>query len=166
MQTPNTAISPSGLYRVSDFVTWSWNYTSLQANPTAVDVIVSCSSASATWTLTSNMTFATSVNYVWDTKREANDANNPPLVAMYTLIVKDSAVDISRRPEPGYLNVATAYQFGLYTSLPYVPFNEWQCPGCSSASSIFNSQVVGLAVMMSFVTVASFTWFVSGLGLY
>ncbi|KAG6005487.1 hypothetical protein E4U21_007881 [Claviceps maximensis] len=168
MLTPNTFLQPSGLYRISDFVTWSWNYTSLLGTPTAVDVIVSCSMASETWTLTANMSFATSVNYVWDTKKQANDVQNPLGNAMYTLIVKDSAAVITQPPEAGYLGAYTGYTFGMYTGLPYTPYPGWTCPGsCSSAAgSIFYHQSVRMAIIMSVTTVLSFTWFVSGLGLH
>ncbi|KAK2594236.1 hypothetical protein QQS21_008078 [Conoideocrella luteorostrata] len=167
MQTPNTNLQPSGLYRMNDFITWSWNYTSLLGTPTAVDVIVSCSTASETWTLTANMSFETSVNYVWDTKKQANDAKAPLLNAMYVLIVKDSAAEITQRPEAGYLGAYTGYTFGMYTTQAYTAYPDWTCPGsCSAASSIFDHRAVGLAVMMSAVTVLSFTWFVSGLGLH
>lgn len=167
MQTPNTFLQPSGLYRISDYVTWSWNYTSLLGTPTAIDVIVSCSTASETYTLTANMSFATSVNYVWDTKKQANDVQNPLGNAMYTLIVKDSQAAITQAPEAGYLGAYTGYTFGMYTGLPYTPYPDWTCPGsCSAAMSIFNNQIVGMAVIMSITTVLSFTWFVSGLGLH
>ncbi|KAG5913147.1 hypothetical protein E4U53_004986 [Claviceps sorghi] len=168
MQSPNTYLQPSGLYRISDYVTWSWNYTSLLGTPTAVDVIVSCSMASETWTLTSNMSFATDVTYVWDTKKQANDAQNPLGNAMYTLIVKDSAARITQAPEAGYLGAYTGYTFGMYTGLPYTPYPGWTCPGsCSNAAgSIFDRQAAVLAIVMSVTTVLSFTWFVSGLGLH
>ncbi|QPH16848.1 hypothetical protein C2857_001579 [Epichloe festucae Fl1] len=166
MQTPNTFLQPSGLYKISDYVTWSWNYTSLLGTPTAIDVIVSCSKASETYTLTANMSFATEVNYVWDTKQQANDPQNPLGNAMYTLIVKDSQAQITQAPEAGYLGAYTGYTFGMYTGLPYTRYPDWTCPGsCSAAGSIFNNQAVGMAVMMSVMTVLSFTWFVSGLGL-
>lgn len=103
MLTPAPNLQATPLYKIGDDVTWSWNYTSLQGTPTAVDVLVSCSVASNTWTLTSNMTFATSVNYVWETKEEAGSVQNPLLTEMYTLIVKDSDTQITSAPEPGYL---------------------------------------------------------------
>ncbi|KAG6040459.1 hypothetical protein E4U41_000499 [Claviceps citrina] len=167
MQTPNTYLQPSGLYRVSEYVTWSWNYTSLLGTPTAIDVIVSCSTARETYTLTANMSFATEVNYVWDTKKQANDAQNPLGNAMYTLIVKDSTAEITQAPEAGYLGAYTGYTFGMYTGLPYTSYPDWTCPGsCSAATSIFNNQAVAMALVMSVTTVLSFTWFVSGLGLH
>ncbi|GJN69517.1 hypothetical protein VFPFJ_06241 [Purpureocillium lilacinum] len=167
MLTPAPNLQATPLYKIGDDVTWSWNYTSLQGTPTAVDVLVSCSVASNTWTLTSNMTFATSVNYVWETKEEAGSVQNPLLTEMYTLIVKDSDTQITSAPEPGYLGTWQQFRFGLYAPQPYVPYSEWKCPGqCSSGSSLFDRQAIGLAVSMSVVTFLSFTWFVAGLGLH
>ncbi|KAG8420389.1 hypothetical protein J3459_011119 [Metarhizium acridum] len=167
MQTPNTNLQPSGLYKISDYVTWSWNYTSLLGTPTAIDVIVSCSAASETWTLTGNMSFSTAVSYVWDTKKQANDIQSPLGVQQYTLIVKDSDASITQAPEAGYLGAFTSYTFGMYTGQPYTPYADWTCPGtCSAASSAFDRQAVGLAIITSIVTFLSFTWFVAGLGLH
>lgn len=166
MQTPNIFLQPSGLYKISDYVTWSWNYTSLLATPTAIDVIVSCSTGSDTFTLTSSMPFATDVNYVWDTKQQANNGSSRLFNAMYTLIIKDSAAAITQAPEAGYLGACPGYTFGMYAAQSYVPYAQWVCVGCSAASSFFGYQALGLAVTMSVITVMSFTWFVSGLGLY
>ncbi|KAG6040120.1 hypothetical protein E4U19_000034 [Claviceps sp. Clav32 group G5] len=169
MQTPNTYLQASGLYRISDFITWSWNYTSLLGTPTAIDILVSCSTARETYTLTANMSFATEVNYVWDTRKQANDAQNPLPNALYTLIVKDSAAAITQAPEAGYLGVYTGYTFGMYAGLPYTPYPDWTCPGsCNSAAATSGpgKHAVRMAVAMSVVSVLSFTWFVSGLGLH
>uniref|UniRef100_A0A1Y1K2J1 DUF7137 domain-containing protein n=1 Tax=Photinus pyralis TaxID=7054 RepID=A0A1Y1K2J1_PHOPY len=167
MQTPNTGLQPSGLYKISDYVTWSWNYTGLLGTPTAIDLLVSCSAASETWTLTGNMSFQTAVNYVWDTKQEANDAQRPLLVQTYTLIIKDSNASITQAPEPGYLGAYASYTFGMYTGQPYTAYPDWTCPGtCSAASSAFDRQAVVLAIATSIVTLLSFTWFVAGLGLH
>ncbi|OAQ68217.1 hypothetical protein VFPPC_04482 [Pochonia chlamydosporia 170] len=167
MQTPNTNLQPSGLYKISDYVTWSWNYTSLLGTPTAIDILVSCSVASETWTLTGNMSFATSVKYVWDTKQQANDVKSPLGVQTYTLIVKDSDAQITQAPEPGYLGAYASYTFGMYTGQPYTAYPDWTCPGqCSTASALFDRHAAGLAIGMSIVTILSFTWFVAGLGLH
>ncbi|UNI13544.1 hypothetical protein JDV02_000279 [Purpureocillium takamizusanense] len=166
MLTPAPNLQPTPLYKIGDDVTWSWNYTSLQGTPTAIDVLVSCSAASNTWTLTSNMTFETSVNYVWGTKKQAESAQNPLLTEMYTLIVKDSETQITSAPEPGYLGTWQQFRFGLYSAQPYVPYSEWKCTGCSDGASLFDRQALGLAVSMSVVTFLSFTWFVAGLGLH
>ena len=166
MLTPAANADPSPLYKISDYVTWSWNYTSLQGTPSAIDLLVSCSSASATWTLTQNMSFATNVDYVWNTTNQANDPQQPLGVNIYTLLVKDSSVQITDSPEPGYLGTYAGFTFGLYTAQPYTKFPDWTCPGsCSFALSMHDRQALGLAVTMSIISVLSFTWFVSGLNL-
>ncbi|KAL7905796.1 hypothetical protein GGI35DRAFT_123222 [Trichoderma velutinum] len=164
MQTPNV-FAGSALYKIGDYITWGWNYTNVLGTPTAVDVLISCSTASETWTLTSNMTFKTSVSYVWDTSVQATSVEEPLPVAMYTLIIKDSDAAISSIPDPGYLGTFNTFTFGLYTPQPYVPFPDWHCDACNAALSKFDHQVLGFAVTMGLVTVLSFTWFVSGLGL-
>lgn len=160
----NTALG-TALYRISDYVTFSWNYTSLQGTPTAIDVLASCSAARATWTLTGNMSFATSVEYVWDTTKQANDANQPLLTEQYTLIIKDSDISFDDRPEPGYLGTNPALTFGLYAGKPYQNLSTWTCPGChaSAASSVMDGKAIKFAATMSIATVLGFTWFVVGL---
>ncbi|PHH92815.1 hypothetical protein CDD83_4724 [Cordyceps sp. RAO-2017] len=166
MLTPAPNVEPTPLYKMRDHVTWGWNYTSLLGTPTAIDVMVSCSTASETWTLTNNMSFTTMVNYVWDTSVEADSVEKPLLNAMYTLIVKDSDADMTAPPEPGYLGTYKGFTFGLYSPKPYTPYPDWTCTGCSDASSLLDRQALGLAVVMSIVTFLSFTWFVAGLGLH
>ncbi|TQW00091.1 hypothetical protein V2A60_001213 [Cordyceps javanica] len=167
MIVPDNKGLGTALYRISDYVTFSWNYTSLQATPTAIDVLASCSAARATWTLTANMTFATSVEYVWNTKDQANDAKQPLLTEQYSLIVKDSAKSSDDPPEPGYLGFSSALSFGLYAGKPYQNLSTWTCPGChaNAASSLIHNQAIKFAVTMSIATVLGFTWFVAGLGI-
>ncbi|KAL6695299.1 hypothetical protein J3F84DRAFT_374026 [Trichoderma pleuroticola] len=162
MQTPNV-FAGSALYKIGDYVTWGWNYTNILGTPTAIDVLISCSTASETWTLTSNMTFKTSASYVWDSSVQATSVEEPLPVAMYTLIIKDSDAAISSIPDPGYLGTFSSFTFGLYTPQPYVPFPEWHCDACNAALSKFDHHVLGFAITMGLVTVLSFTWFVSGL---
>ncbi|KHO00852.1 uncharacterized protein MAM_01630 [Metarhizium album ARSEF 1941] len=167
IQTPNTNLQPSGLYKISDYITWSWNYTSLLATPSAIDIIVSCSAASETWTLTSNMSFETAVYYVWDSKNQANDVQKPLGVQQYTLIVKDSDASITELPAAGSLGANAQYSFGMYTGQPYTPYADWSCSGmCSAALSASDRQAIGLAILTSVLTFLSFTWFVAGLGLH
>ncbi|KAF4584285.1 SSCRP protein [Ophiocordyceps camponoti-floridani] len=167
MLTPLPNLEPTPLYRIRDTVTWAWNYTSMLGTPTAIDVIISCSVAAQTWTLTSNMSFATSVTYTWDTNDQGNSVETPLLTERYTLIVKDSDVDFTAPPEPGYLGTAkNFFTFGLYTGIPYKPLSEWKCNTCSGAASLFDQQALGLAVVTSTLTILSFTWFVAGLNLH
>ncbi|ODA80506.1 hypothetical protein RJ55_03464 [Drechmeria coniospora] len=165
MLSPAIMTQPTPLYKISDYVTWSWNYTSLLGTPTAVDILVSCTQAGVV-TIASNMSFATSVNYVWDTRLQAGSAENPLRTDMYTLIIKASDAEITDRPEPGYLGTWSGFRFGLYSARPYQPFSEWKCPGvCSAASSLPGHEAVRLALTMSLLSLTAFTWFVVGLGL-
>ncbi|KAK1243085.1 hypothetical protein MKX07_003713 [Trichoderma sp. CBMAI-0711] len=165
MQTPGIFDRSAALYKIGDYITWGWNYTNLLGTPTAVDVLISCSTASETWTLTSNMTFKKSVAYTWDSSVQETSVESPLPVAMYTLIIKDSDAAISDVPDAGYLGTFSSFTFGLYTPQPYVPFPEWRCDACNAALSKFDHQVLGFAITMGLVTVLSFTWFVSGLDL-
>ena len=165
MLTPDTTAVATALYKIGDYVTLGWNYTSVKADPTAVDVLISCSVASETWTLTANMTYETEVSFVWDTKDQANAVESPLLTEMYTLIIKDSDAEVSERPEPGYLGSVQDFTFGLYRPLEYTPLSEWECTACNAAAGGQDAQVVKLAIVMTFITICSFTWFVTGLGL-
>ncbi|KAH6604070.1 hypothetical protein Trco_007516 [Trichoderma cornu-damae] len=165
IQTPATTAASAALYKIGDFVTWGWNYTNLLGTPTAVDVLLSCSTATETWTLTSNMTFKTSGSYTWDSSVQQSSVEQPLLVAMYTLIIKDTDASISQVPDAGYLGTFSGFTFGLYTPQPYTAFPDWRCDACSAALSKFDHQALGFAITMGLVTVLSFTWFLSGLGL-
>ena len=166
MLTPATTALPTPLYKIGDHVTFAWNYTDLLAPPTAVDVLLSCSTATSTWTLTNNMTFQTKAHYTWDTNKQANDPNQPLLVELYTLVIKDSDEAITGVASPGYLGVYSGLTFGLYTPQPYTPLADWECTGCNAAVSNSDRHIVVMVLFMSLVTIFSFTWFVTGLGLH
>lgn len=154
------------LYKIKDFVTWKWNYTNLQATPTGIDLFVKCSRVPQPWTLTANMSFATPGTYTWDTGafQESNVAT-PLLTDMYTLVIADVDGGISATPVAGYLAPYSGFTFGLYTPQQYQNNSDgWQCASCSGAMSGLDNRAVGLAVVMSVVTVLSFTWFVAGFG--
>lgn len=165
MITPDTTQVATALYKIGDNIELAWNYTGLQATPTAVDVLVSCSEASETWTLTANMTFETEVNLIWETEDDADNVEKPLLTEMYTLIIKDVEAEVSDRPEAGYLNAYAGFTFGLYRPAAYTPLSEWECQTCNAGPGGFDSQALKLAITMAFITVCSFTWFVTGLGL-
>ncbi|KAI1818736.1 hypothetical protein GGS20DRAFT_526694 [Poronia punctata] len=162
---PMTA--PFTLYRIDDDepVTWRWNYTSLQGKPTAVDVLVSCSRVTSTWTLTQNMTFAPTATFTWNINEYNNKQVGSQLpVEKYTLLIHDSDAAQTDTPEPGYLAPYAGFQFGLYTARPYDPLNEWKCATCNSApGGHLDRQALSFAFGMTILTVLSFTWYVTGL---
>ncbi|KAI6378109.1 hypothetical protein MCOR25_002353 [Pyricularia grisea] len=162
MVTPATTAGTQ-LVKVGDWVTWGWNYTNLQAPPTAIDVLISCSQATRTWTLTQNMTYATKADFLWDS---SNDRGTPYVVAEYTLIIYDSDSSISATAEPGYLAPYSGFKFGMYTGAAYTPLaSGWRCVSCSGAMSGVDKGAWGVALMTSAITVMTFTWFVTGVGL-
>jgi hypothetical protein len=156
------------LYKIGDYVTWGWNYTNLQGTPTAIDLYVKCSKVPQPWTLTQNMTFASPGTYTWDTGAFQRENYRSPLpVEQYTLVIADADGGISATPEPGYLAPYAGFYFGIYTALPYSNSSDgWQCASCSGAAkgTGLDRGAVGVAVVMSTVTVLSFTWFVAGFG--
>ncbi|KAK6210160.1 hypothetical protein QIS74_11744 [Colletotrichum tabaci] len=166
MITPAATAQSINLYKIGDFVTWGWNYTNLQATPTAIDVLVSCSSMAQTWTLTQNMSFAQPASFTWDSSVQKTDASAPLRNDEYTLVIYDAESSVSATAAAGYLGVSNSFKFGMYLPQEYKPLNEWNCAVCKSAAPSLNSKAIGMAMGMSMVTVASFTWFVAGLGMF
>ncbi|KAK4250561.1 hypothetical protein C7999DRAFT_38403 [Corynascus novoguineensis] len=156
------------LYKIGDYVTWKWNYTDVQATPTGVDLYVKCSKVPQPWTLTQNMSYAEVGTYTWDTDSfQKSNVANPLLTEQYTLVIADADGGISATPEPGYLAPFSGFYFGLYEPKEYHDTNDgWQCASCSGATSGLDNRAVSVAVVMSAVTVLSFTWFVSGFGAF
>lgn len=163
VMTKPAATDGTQLYKINDYVTFGWNYTNLLATPTAVDVVLSCSTVSATWTLTANWTFETQATYVWDTKQFQSDNLQSQLpIAEYTLLVYDADSSISATAEAGYLAPYSGLRFGMYTPKAYTSLADWTCATCSAAMSEMERRGLGAVFMMCIVTVLSFTWFVTG----
>ncbi|KAK2062519.1 hypothetical protein LY76DRAFT_589379 [Colletotrichum caudatum] len=166
MITPAPAQQAINLYKIGDYVTWGWNYTNLQATPTAIDVLVSCSAMAQTWTLTQNMSFAQPASFTWDSSVQASDPSAPLRNDEYTLIIYDAESSVSATAPAGYLGVSNTFKFGMYLPQQYTPLSDWNCAVCKSSAPSLNNKAVGMAVGMSMATVASFTWFVAGLGMF
>jgi hypothetical protein len=164
MVTPAVIEGPQ-YYKVGDYVTFQWNYTSLSVTPSAIDVLASCSLNSATYTIAANMSVEETGSVVWDTGNTAT-MTNPYPVASYTLLIYDAAKDYTDAPSAGFLGAYNQYQFGMYTGQPYVPLNEFRCATCSGALSIHERQAIGILAVTSIFTVLSFTWFANGFGLF
>ena len=117
----------SQYYKVGDFVTFKWNYTSLSVTPSAVDIMASCSLNSHLYTLALNQSVKETGAVTWDTgnyQRAASMNGQPPLVVeTYTLVIYDAALSVSATAKAGYLGAFDQYTFGMYTPLPYVPLN-------------------------------------------
>jgi hypothetical protein len=158
-------IQGSQYYKVGDYVTFQWNYTSLSVTPSAIDILASCSLNSATYTIAANMSVEETGSVVWDTGNTAT-LTNPYPVATYTLIIQDAAKDFTDAPSAGYLAAYDQYSFGMYTGQPYVPLNAFRCATCNGALSIHERQAIGVLAVTSLVTILSFTWFANGFGLF
>jgi len=117
MVTPN-ALAGDQLYKVGDYVTFAWNYTSLSVTPSAIDVLASCSANQATYTIAVNMS-AQETKIVWDTKNTPS-GQAPFLTEKYTLLIYDAESSVTAAPRPGYLGVFNQFSFGMYTPQPYV----------------------------------------------
>ncbi|RMZ79636.1 hypothetical protein DV737_g3284, partial [Chaetothyriales sp. CBS 132003] len=159
------ATDGSQYYKVGDYVTFQWNYTSLSVTPSAVDVLASCSLNSATYTISTNMSVEETGQVVWDTGNTAT-MSNPFPVATYTLIIYDAAKDPTDTASAGYLSAYDQYTFGMYTGQPYVPLNEFRCATCNGALSMHERQLLGVVGVTALVTILSFTWFANGFGLF
>ncbi|PWY66827.1 hypothetical protein BO94DRAFT_330667 [Aspergillus sclerotioniger CBS 115572] len=153
-------------YRIGDYVTLAWNYTSLTISPTAVNVVASCSLNSATYTISTNMTMGPTGKVIWDTRKYQANATVPLLTASYTLIVWDASKALTETASAGYLSAASGYTFGMYSSQPYTPLNGFVCATCSSAFSELERMGLKFTMGMVTITILSFTWFAGGSGVF
>jgi hypothetical protein len=165
MVTP-AAIDAAQYYKIGDFVTFAWNYTSLSVTPTAIDVLASCSLNNQLYTIALNQTVEPTGAVTWDTGEYQATATIPLLTESYTLVVYDAGSDITSIPQAGYLAVQDQFQFGMYSPQSYTPLNEFKCATCSAAFSDHERQAFGLLLGMSIITVLSFTWFANGFGVF
>jgi hypothetical protein len=124
-------------YKIGNYVTFAWNYTSLSVTPSGIDVIASCSSNSATYTLASNMSVSPTGAVTWDTREFQATATAPLLTASYTLIVYEAGTQPSDVASAGHLG-SSNFVFGMYVPQPYTPLNgEFSLsPACAYALSL------------------------------
>lgn len=120
MITP-AAIAAAEYYKIGEKVEFAWNYTSLLVTPTAVDVLVSCNANRATYTISSNATYEPTGRVVWDTKAESTGDGARLLTETYTLVIHDSAEEITAVPKSGHLATFNQFRFGMYFPREYVP---------------------------------------------
>jgi len=164
MITP-AVISGAQYFKIGDYVTFGWNYTSLLATPTAINVMATCTENDQLYTIAMNQTVQSTGAVTWDTGAYQSTALSDPLLTeTYTLIIYDAASSISATAEAGYLAVYDQYTFGMYMPQTYVPLNEFICATCSGALSDIERRALGFVLGMGVITVLSFTWFVGGLG--
>ena len=165
MITP-AIISGEQYFKIGDHVTFAWNYTSLEATPTAVNIMATCTANKQLYTIQMNQTVANTTGAVtWDTGAyQATAVSDPLLTETYTLIIYDAASSISAQAQAGYLAVFDSYTFGMYTPQAYTPLADFQCATCSGALSDMERSALRMVLGMSLLSVLSFTWFVGGTG--
>lgn len=121
MITP-AAIAGPQYYKVGDYVTFAWNYTSLVVTPSAVNIIASCSANSQAYTIAANQSVHPTGAVTWDTRQQAT-GSAPLLTEHYTLVIYDASQEVSATAQAGYLGTFSQFVFGMYTPRPYVPLN-------------------------------------------
>ena len=119
MVTPNI-IFGAQYYKVGDFLTFAWNYTSLSVTPSGVDVLASCATNSQMYTLAMNQSVEATGSVTWDT---GASQTVPFLTGTYTLIIHDAAKDVTASPQAGLLGTFSQFTFGMYIPQAYVPLN-------------------------------------------
>jgi len=167
MVTPAASLGmPLIMIEETKAATWVWNYTSVQGTPTAIDILIQCTDASQTITLTQNMTYKSPQTLTWDHAEYAATAvANQLRTDKYTLVVYDANSSPTDQASAGYLAPFNTFVFGLYNRKPYTDLADgWQCVTCSSAPGSLERTAIGFATSMSIVTILSFTWFVGGFG--
>ncbi len=70
MITPGPFAGPQ-YYKIGDYITFGWNYTSLSVTPSAINVVASCSLNSHIYTIAANQSVQSSQAVTWDTRAEA-----------------------------------------------------------------------------------------------
>ncbi|KAK7552222.1 hypothetical protein IWX49DRAFT_608342 [Phyllosticta citricarpa] len=163
MITP-AATDQASFYKIGDWVSFAWNYTSLSVTPKHINVLASCSKNQETYTLASNMSVEKTGMVYWDTGEYQKTATKSLIMETYTLIVYDADSSISATAAPGYLSVADTFYFGMYLPQAYTPRSEWSCAGCSAGNPSLERQTMGFLLGTFAITVISFTWFVIGAG--
>lgn len=166
-----TVISPastSGLpiFKIGDKATFGFNFTSLSATPTALNIMATCTLNQALYTIAMNQTInatATTQQAVWDSNGyETSSA--PLVVATYTLIMYDSDGSESDIPQAGYLSPFNSFAFGMYNRQDYSDDSgSIPCISCSGAFGSLERNALSFVFGMSIITVLTFTWFVNGL---
>ncbi|KAK2831955.1 hypothetical protein FQN49_006998 [Arthroderma sp. PD_2] len=162
MVTPGV-FDPSTYIKIGDKATFAWNYTSLVITPSAIDVVAYCSKNDHYYTVASNETVEETGKVVWDTA-PYETAGVRLLVEHYTLYVHDVKRGPTDAAPAGELGNSRPYIFGVYS--PRTDPNLRKRAMGSAAISTTERQALCFMFGMIGITIASFTWFASGLGLF
>ena len=119
MITPS-ALAQTTYYKIGDYVSFAWNYTSLSVTPSKVDVVVTCAENSATYALQTNATFKATDSVVWDTGADATGTAPLPM-GSYTLVIYDAGAGPTAAAAAGRLGTTDNFEFGMYIPQKYTP---------------------------------------------
>jgi hypothetical protein len=166
MITPAPLAGPI-YYKIGEWVTFAWNYTSLSVTPSAIDILATCTANQATYTLAVNQTVEETGRVLWDTKAYSEKEGAVPLLTeKYTLLVYDSNSEVTAAPRAGYLGVFNQFTFGMYTPQPYVKWKDYTCANCNpnAALSPFESLTLRMLMITCGTTFASLLYFAFSFG--
>ena len=119
MITPS-ALAQTTYYKIGDYVSFAWNYTSLSVTPSKVDVVVTCAENSETYPLQTNATFKATDSVVWDTGADATGTAPLPM-GSYTLMIYDAGAGPTAAAAAGRLGTTDNFEFGMYIPQKYTP---------------------------------------------
>jgi hypothetical protein len=169
MVTP-AAISGPQYYKIGDWVTFAWNYTSLSETPAHVDVLATCTQNQQTYTIAVNQSTEETGMVLWNTSDYEQAKDNRPalLMASYTLLIYDSNSSPSATAKPGYLAPFSQFQFAMYQKQPYVAWDEFECANCVKNGALSATEALTLKVLVftSATTIASLLYFAGSFGVW
>lgn len=167
MITPG-ALAGAQYYKIGDWVTFAWNYTSLSVTPSAIDILATCTANQATYTLAVNQSVSETGMVLWDTGAYQETATVPLLTETYTLIIYDAESSVSATAAAGYLAPYNQFTFGMYTPQPYVKWADFKCANCNpnGALSAFDSLTLRALLITSGTTVGSLLYFAYSFGVF
>jgi hypothetical protein len=164
MVTPN-ALAGTQFYKVGDWVTFAWNYTSLSVTPTAIDVLASCTANQATYTIAVNMS-ATETEVLWNTKNTP-EGQAPFLTENYKLLIYDSDLSATAAPRAGYLGAFSGFTFGMYLPQEYISLADgYTCANCNGALSLTEKMTLGTMLLTTGTTLGSMLYFTYQFGIW
>jgi hypothetical protein len=169
MVTPNPFLGPQ-YYKIGEWITFAWNYTSLSVTPSAVDILASCSVNQQTYTIAVNQSVQETGKVFWDTKSYKDEHPNGPdfITETYTLLIYDAESSVSATPRAGYLTPYNQFRFGLYEPKPAVAWKDFTCPNCNpnGALSPFEKLTLKALFVTSATTIASLLYFAASFGIW
>ena len=171
MQTPDP-MAGAKYYKIKDYVTFGFNFTSLSVTPSRIDILATNSLNSQTYTIAANHSVTMGDDAVqavtWDTGEYQSTASVPLLMGTYTMIIHDASKDADAAPMAGYLGSWNQFNFGMYTPQPYTPLADFVCATCNPNAARSNMEKQTLAFVFGIVgvTVMSFGWFAGVAGLW